>query len=83
MDVVLDAGFGDYCEDPDGIASEVSCWLQDENLLQTMSHRTSEVGQPTAAAEIVQDIASITHSWMNVNLIAGDGVRRSILDSSY
>lgn len=82
VDVVLDAGFGDYCKDPDEIAREVACWLKDDELLATMSKSASEVGQPTAAADIVQDIGNITHAWIDINLAANNGERRSILTSS-
>jgi UDP-N-acetylglucosamine:LPS N-acetylglucosamine transferase len=82
VEVVLKAGFGDFCHDPAEIAREVACWLQDEGLLATMSNLTSEVGHPTAAAEIVQDIGNIAHAWIDINLAANNGDRRSILESS-
>ena len=82
VEVVLEAGFGDFCKDPDEIAREVACWLQDEELLATMSRRTEKVGHPTAASEIVQDIGNITHAWMDINLASNNGLRRSTLGSS-
>lgn len=67
MDVVLESGFGDYCEDPSDIAQEVGCWLQDSDLLNTMSLAATEAGQPYAADEIVHDIGSETVAWMQLN----------------
>lgn len=69
VDVVLDAGFGDYNDQPEGIAAEVACWLQDEKLLVTMSHATQEVSHPHAAQDIVLDIGHITHAWMQLNRV--------------
>ena len=67
VDVVLEGGFGDYCKEPEGIAEEVACWLQDESLLETMSAAAKEVGHPHAAEDIVRDIGDITHDWMDLN----------------
>uniref|UniRef100_A0A7S4J4S4 monogalactosyldiacylglycerol synthase n=1 Tax=Odontella aurita TaxID=265563 RepID=A0A7S4J4S4_9STRA len=61
VNVVLDGGFGDYCEDPDGIADEVSCWLGDSRLMAEMSHRAREVGHPHAASDIALEIGQIAH----------------------
>jgi UDP-N-acetylglucosamine:LPS N-acetylglucosamine transferase len=79
--VVLEAGFGDFCKDPNEIAREVACWLQDEDLLSTMSRRADAMGHPSAAAEIVEDIGSITLAWMEINAASNNGIRRSILES--
>lgn len=67
VDFVLEKGFGDYCDEPVTIADEVTCWLQDSKLLETMSHEAQKAGHPTAAADIVKDIGSITHTWMALN----------------
>ena len=67
VDYVLEYGFGDYCEDPASIAEEVASWLQDESLLQVMSHRAQAAGRPHAAEDIVLDIGSETHVWKALN----------------
>lgn len=71
MEVVLEGGFGDFCKDEEGIAEEVSCWLQDEELMKMMSLAAKEVGHPHAAEDIVKDIGDITHSWLALNGKAG------------
>ena len=67
INVVLDGEFGDHCEDPDGIADEVSCWLQDEQLIRVMSQQAREVGHPHAASDIVLEIGQATHDAMKKN----------------
>jgi 1,2-diacylglycerol 3-beta-galactosyltransferase len=67
VEVVLEDGFGDYCEDPAKIANEVTCWLQDSDLLKTMSRAAQKAGNPYAADEIVQDIGRLTLAWMHAN----------------
>ena len=67
VNVVLDGGFGDHCEDPDGIADEVSCWLQDEQLMRVMSQQAREVGHPHAASDIVLQIGQATHEALRRN----------------
>ena len=74
VDVVLDAGFGDFNKKSQQIAHEVSCWLKDPELLKFMSKKTREVGQPSAASDIVEDIGEITQTWMRLN-----GERKSTL----
>jgi 1,2-diacylglycerol 3-beta-galactosyltransferase len=67
VNIVLDGGFGDFCVDPDDIGNEVSCWLNDDDLMKEMSRKSTAVGHPDAASEIVQDIGQITHEWMIKN----------------
>lgn len=67
VDVVLESGYGDYCEDPARIAQEVGFWLQDEALLTAMSKAAQKAGKPYAAAEIVQSIGSQTQNWITLN----------------
>jgi 1,2-diacylglycerol 3-beta-galactosyltransferase len=67
VDFVLENGFGDYCDDPVMIGEEVSCWLQDPDLLKGMSLKAQATGRPDAAADIVKEIGSITHAWMALN----------------
>ena len=67
INVVLDGGFGDHCEGPDGIADEVSCWLQDEQLMRVMSQQAREVGHPHAASDIVLEIGQATHGALKKN----------------
>ena len=67
VDVVLEDGYGDYCDEPSEIAQEVGFWLQDEALLRSMSVAAQKSGRPYAADEIVHDIGSQTVAWMNLN----------------
>ena len=67
VDIVLDGGFGDYCEDPETIALEIACWLQDSQLIDVMSKKAQAVGHPHAAEEIAEDIGETTHEWMERN----------------
>ena len=67
VDIVLDGGFGDYCEDPETIALELACWLQDSQLLDVMSNKARIVGHPHAAEEIAKDIGDTTHEVMEKN----------------
>jgi len=67
IDIVLDGGFGDYCSDPDGIAEEVACWLQDEPLLEIMSKAATAVGAPNAASDIVLSIGDFAEDCMEKN----------------
>ncbi len=70
VDIVLDNQFGDFCNEPRQIASELASWLQDPGLIQEMSKNSRVVGHPHAAASIVQDIGTITHEWMQRNRIS-------------
>lgn len=67
VDIVLNGGFGDYCEDPETIALEIACWLQEPNLLEKMSRKAMRVGYPNAAEEIALDIGEMTMQWMERN----------------
>ena len=67
VDIVLNGGFGDFCIDPESIALEVACWLQDPQLLDVMSQKAMAVGHPHAAEEIALDIGKITHQWLEKN----------------
>ena len=67
VDYVLENGFGDYCCKPAKIAETVSSWLQNPTYLVELSHKSSHVGHPQAAKEIVLDIGSITHTWKVLN----------------
>ena len=67
VDVVLESGFGDYCEDPPQIGTQVGYWLQDADLMQTMSRAATQVGNPYAADDIVRSIGSQTVACMNLN----------------
>ncbi len=59
VDIVLNGGFGDYCNDPETIALELACWLQDPQLLDVMSKKAMKVGNPHAAEHIAMDIGRI------------------------
>eukprot|EP00980_Cylindrotheca_fusiformis_P012685 scaffold3103_cov136-Cylindrotheca_fusiformis.AAC.23 len=52
VDVVLESGFGAYCEDPKEIGTQVGHWLQDADLMKSMSHAATKAGNPYAANEI-------------------------------
>jgi 1,2-diacylglycerol 3-beta-galactosyltransferase len=67
VDVVLEAGFGDYCENPAGIAKEVTRWILDPTVLEEMSQKAQAVGHPDAAGDIVTDIGSRSHAWKLLN----------------
>lgn len=67
VDIVLNGGFGDFCEDPETIGLEVACWLQDSQLLDLMSEKAKNVGHPHAAEEIALDIGEMTQQWMERN----------------
>lgn len=67
VDIVLNGGFGDFCEDPETIALEIACWLQESELLEKMSRKAMRVGYPNAAEEIALDIGEITQQWMKHN----------------
>lgn len=67
VDIVLNAGFGDYCEEPETIALEIACWLQEPLLLDEMSRKARGVGSPHAAEEIALDIGKTTQQWMERN----------------
>lgn len=67
VDFVLDKDFGKFYQDPVAIAGHVATWCQKPELLAEMSHKARETGNPTAAAEIVLDIGSTTHTWMALN----------------
>jgi 1,2-diacylglycerol 3-beta-galactosyltransferase len=77
VDYVLENGFGDYNQDPVQIGETVATWLQDPGLLEGMSHRSFEIGQPQAAEEIVLDIGSITQAWKILNGDVAKPVRAS------
>jgi UDP-N-acetylglucosamine:LPS N-acetylglucosamine transferase len=65
----VEGAFGDYREDPSVIAQEVGYWLQDSELLKTMSNAAQKAGQPYAADEIVHDIGAETVAWMTLNAL--------------
>lgn len=67
VDFVEEKGFGDYCDDPVLIADEISGWLQDSEKMKKMSLNAQSAGHPDAAAEIVEDIGSMTHTWKALN----------------
>jgi len=67
VDIVLKAGFGDFCEEPETIALEIACWLQESLLLDEMSRKAQGVGTPHAAEEIALDIGKTTQQWMKRN----------------
>ncbi len=67
VDVVLERGFGEFNKKPSMIGEIVTSWLQDKSLLESMSQKAMEAGNPYAADEIVEDIGRQTVAWMNLN----------------
>lgn len=67
VDFVLEHGFGAFCEDPREIGMTLSIWLQNGDLLDSMSAKAKETGRPRAAAEIVADIGATTQAWLRIN----------------
>ena len=67
VDVVLERGFGEFNKKPSKIGEIVTSWLQDKSLLESMSQKAMEAGNPYAANEIVEDIGRQTVAWMNLN----------------
>ena len=67
VDVVLESGYGDYCEEPSEIGKIVGVWLQESELLTTMSANARQAGNPLAADEIVKDIGSQAVAWLQLN----------------
>lgn len=67
VDVVLESGYGDYCEEPTDIAKTVGVWLHDSELVASMSLAAQKAGHPYAADEIVTDIGNQAVAWMYVN----------------
>ena len=64
VDIVLDGGFGDFKKEPKKIAEGVASWLLDNKKLDEMSKMSTAAGNPSAAADIVEDIGRITHECM-------------------
>ena len=67
VDVVLESGFGEYKKRPSEIAKVVGTWLQDTELLNSLSRAAMKAGNPYAADEIVADIGQQTIAWMTLN----------------
>jgi len=67
VDIVLEGGFGKFHKYPSEIAETVADWLDDSVLLEKMSYNSAKMGNPDAASEIVKDIGSITHEWLEKN----------------
>ena len=67
VNFVIDKAFGEFHKHPVDIAREVTGWFQNPTILQEMSHKAKEAGNPRAASEIVLDIGSTTHTWMALN----------------
>lgn len=63
----IDKGFGAYNKDPVEISQIVAAWCRNESILKELSHHSKAAGNPHAAADIVLDIGSTTHSWMALN----------------
>ena len=64
VDVVLEQGFGSFSDKPLEIAETVATWMKLPSFLDWMSRKAKGAGHPDAAAEIVLDIGSRTHAWL-------------------
>ena len=67
VDIVLETGCGNFCEDPPEIAKTVGVWLKDSDLMNAMSLAAQKAGNPYAADEIVTDIGNQALAWMKLN----------------
>jgi len=65
VDFVLEKKFGEYRTDaePNNVASGVSSWLQDPDLMVQMSNSARDAGNPNAARDIVQKIGTSVLRW--------------------
>lgn len=64
---MLDGKFGAFCKSPNRIAKQVASWLEDQNLLDTLSRNSMKEGHPTAAADIVREIGEATQACITLN----------------
>eukprot|EP00638_Chattonella_subsalsa_P003666 CAMPEP_0117751018 /NCGR_PEP_ID=MMETSP0947-20121206/10718_1 /TAXON_ID=44440 /ORGANISM="Chattonella subsalsa, Strain CCMP2191" /LENGTH=475 /DNA_ID=CAMNT_0005569305 /DNA_START=294 /DNA_END=1721 /DNA_ORIENTATION=+ len=55
---VIDGGYGDFSTNPKKIANTISYWLQDPELLSTMSANAKADGKPNATMNIAKDIGN-------------------------
>lgn len=67
VDVVLESGFGEYCDDPVAIGQEVASWLNDDDLMGEMSRQAKKAGRPDAAKDIVLDIGTTANAWKSIS----------------
>ena len=66
--LVSEQGFGEYHDRPRDIAKVVTKWMQEpETHLKKMSENALAFGYPEAGKEIVLDIGSQTHAWLEWN----------------
>mmetsp|Transcript_4057 Transcript_4057/g.5837 ORF Transcript_4057/g.5837 Transcript_4057/m.5837 type:complete len:420 (-) Transcript_4057:102-1361(-) len=68
VSLVLEQEFGTYSDKPCKIAKTVSRWMRDPTLLHSMSNNALKAGHPSAASDIVLDIGSRTHTWLESNM---------------
>lgn len=68
VSLVLEHEFGVFADKPFKIAKIVSRWMQDRNLLCSMSNNALKAGNPRAASDIVLDIGSRTHTLLDLNM---------------
>jgi 1,2-diacylglycerol 3-beta-galactosyltransferase len=66
VDVVLENGFGEFCDDPVAIGQEVASWLNDDAIMAEMSRQATKVGRPHAAGDIVLDIGTTANAWKSL-----------------
>jgi len=66
--VVLEKGFGEYCDRPIEIGKIATKWMKKPQIyLEPMAERARLFGNADAAKEIVLNIGSHTHAWSNWN----------------
>merc|ERR1719401_723409 len=67
--VVLQKGFGEYCDRPFDIAKIATKWMKEPQIyLEPMAEEARLFGHADAAKEIVLNIGSHTHAWLNLNM---------------
>ena len=83
VDLVLNGGFGAYCNDKDpvGIAEEVVAWLSSEDKMLELSRNAKAKGAPHAARDIAKAIGYSTLKWKEINQAKGKFCIADILNA--
>merc|ERR1712146_68618 len=56
VDFVIDNGFGSYSKNPSTIADTVTSWLEDDEILATLSHKAKEAACSASTITIASEI---------------------------
>jgi UDP-N-acetylglucosamine:LPS N-acetylglucosamine transferase len=69
VDFTVENGFGAFCsdKDPNGIAEELSMWLQDQEKMKSLSEAAKKAGAPHAARDIAKEIGDRALKWREIN----------------